>query len=66
MTKFVTLTFTRDELADALCRTTFHGNWFEKADEVISILSAIPHKFEQRDGLQWCVTEDVPSDDCTN
>lgn len=39
MTKFVTLTFTRDELADALCATSLLALWPERADRVIEILT---------------------------
>lgn len=39
MTKFVTLTFTRDELAEALCATSLLALWDERADRIIEILT---------------------------
>lgn len=38
MTKFITLTFTREEFADALCHTNLTADWYERADAIIEIL----------------------------
>lgn len=45
MTKFITLTFTRDELTEALCATSLLAIYDERADRIIEILASNDDQF---------------------